>query len=470
LLYAWGYIPDPCPDDNIYYAHATLMTQDNHYTYGPGSTTIYPTNGGSDDWMYGEQTSKPKTFAYTPELGGGNDGFWCPIDRIVPIAQENMIQNLLAAAFAGSYAHVEDLTPNITNSITGAFEFEITRLGLSDGEYTVSITPVGNGITSTGDPVNFANLDILESQTGIISYALDPAISNGTQFSFLLSVDNGSYVVTDTIHKIFGEAIVLFEDDCNTIDNWTSTFWGLTSSQYHSAPQSITDSPGGAYPNNANRVITLNSPVELNDAVYAQLNFWARWEIEAGYDYTQILISTDNGTTWIPLSGNYTVTGTQYQAEGEPLYDGFQTTWVNEEIDITQYVGNSVKFRYKLKADNGVTEDGFYFDDFTVYSVEYNPVGIHELQSRADQIVVSGPMPNPAKDFVTISYLCNPSAVNPQMIICNLSGQNVFNEKISTETDQITISLTDLQPGVYFYKIRDEEGFSSATKKIIVAN
>jgi len=113
LLYPWGWTEEPCEDDATFFAHSVLMTADNNYTFGAGSTTIYPTNGGSDDWMYGEQTTKDKIFAYTPELGGGNDGFWCDLDRIVPIAQENMIQNLLAAAFSGLYADVSDVTPNL---------------------------------------------------------------------------------------------------------------------------------------------------------------------------------------------------------------------------------------------------------------------------------------------------------------------------------------------------------------------
>ena len=130
LLYPWGYTPELCPDDNIFHAHANLMTQDNHYVYGPSNITIYATNGSSDDWMYGEQTTKDKIFAFTPECGGDGDGFWCPIDRIIPIAQENMIQNILLAAFAGSYADVKDVTPTIVNNTAENFEFEITRLDL----------------------------------------------------------------------------------------------------------------------------------------------------------------------------------------------------------------------------------------------------------------------------------------------------------------------------------------------------
>ena len=123
LLYPWGWTEEPCEDDATFFAHSVLMTVDNHYTFGSGSTTIYPTNGGSDDWMYGEQTTKDKIFAYTPELGGSNDGFWCDLDRIVPIAQENMIQNILAAAFSGMYADVSDVTPHLFGQTSGYIKY-----------------------------------------------------------------------------------------------------------------------------------------------------------------------------------------------------------------------------------------------------------------------------------------------------------------------------------------------------------
>jgi carboxypeptidase T len=85
FLYPWGYTPEPCPDDNVFSEYAKRMTADNHYTYGPGSTTIYPTNGGSDDWMYGEQSTKEKILSWTPEVGNGGDGFWPQVSRIIPL-------------------------------------------------------------------------------------------------------------------------------------------------------------------------------------------------------------------------------------------------------------------------------------------------------------------------------------------------------------------------------------------------
>ncbi len=377
-----------------------------------------------------------------------------------------MIQNLLLAAFAGSYGKATEITPFITEQINGTLDFEFTRLGLAEGEYTLSIEPLSNYVLSTGDDLFFTGMEIMETQTGSISYTLDPLIGNGTIIQFLLSVDNGSYIISDTITKIFGTATQIFEDNCNTLGNWTSTYWNVTSEQYHSAPQSITDSPGGEYPNNANRMINLNSPIEISNAVYAELSFWARWEIEAGYDYVQVLISTDNGTSWTPLSGNYTVIGTFYQAEGEPLYDGFQTTWVKEEIDISEYIGNSVKFRFKLKADQGVTADGFYFDDLSVMVINESTTGL-ENQSIDNHNLVSEPFPNPANHSVQFKLNLPDDSQETYLRIFNAAGQQVYSERLESETSNLTIQVEDWTPGVYYYRL-EGDNIQFVSKKLII--
>lgn len=466
LLYAWGWSPEPCEDNDLYHAYAQLMTQDNNYTFGPGNTTIYSTNGGSDDWMYGEQTTKGKILAYTPELGGGNDGFWCPINRIVPIAQENMIQNLLAAAFAGSYADVVDLSPIVTSQTSGNIDFEITRLGLIESDFTVSLIPVGSNIISTGAPLSFPEMNILDMQSASISYSLDPSISSGEQFIFLLTVDNGSYILTDTLTKVYGTTEALFDDDCNTIANWTSTSWGLTTQSYHSSPKSITDSPTGEYQNNVTKTITMSSTIDLTTVVYALLNFWAKWEIEEGYDYVQVLISTNNGSSWTPLEGQYTVIGNGNQATGEPLYDGFQTEWVQEEIDLSEYIGNTVKFRFKLVSDFNVAEDGFYFDDLSVMVINESGTGL-ENQPVAIHNLISEPFPNPANHFVQFNLRLPENCQDTYLRIFNAAGQQIYSETLQNEQSNLIIPVEDWTPGIYYYRL-EGDNLQSVSRKLII--
>jgi len=80
LLVPWAYIDAwvPSPDSEEYYAMAESMTTHigvpNNYIFGTGMGTLgYEVNGSSDDWMYGEQTEKPKCIAFSPEVGSS---FW----------------------------------------------------------------------------------------------------------------------------------------------------------------------------------------------------------------------------------------------------------------------------------------------------------------------------------------------------------------------------------------------------------
>lgn len=465
LLSPWGYIEDLCPDHDIFMSFAEMMTQDNNYTYGPGSTTIYPTNGSSDDWMYGEQDEKPKILSYTPEVGSGNDGFWPPISRIIPLCQENMLQNILAARLAGKYADIDDTSPLTTGDFTGFFSFSIQRLGLIDStDFTVSIQPLGTEITEIGEPVVFSNLELLENDDDSISYSLDPSIQIGQEIKYLLSVDNDDFIVSDTITKIFGEAVIIFEDDGNTITNWSGG-WGISNDQYHSPTGSITDSPYGNYNNNQTNSTTLTQEIDLTNSVFAVLNFWAIWEIEAGWDYVQVKISTNGGSSWEPLSGKYTKPGNNNQASGEPLYDGFQTSWVKEEMNLQDYLGETVKFRFTLKSDTWVTENGFHFDDLTVSVIDVF-TSVDDL-SGAPDITISNPIPNPANSTVRFNYLIPEKMDYAKLAIYNSAGQQTGVYDLKKNHNNIIISVADWNPGIYYYSIISSES-RIKTKKLIV--
>jgi len=188
------------------------------------------------------------------------------------------------------------------------------------------------------------------------------------------------------------------------------------------------------------------------------LTFWAKWDIENDWDYVQLSISTDDGSTWIPLSGNYTNLGTgSFQPQGEPLYDNSTANaWVNEEIDLSSYIGESVKFKYQLVSDGAVTLDGFYFDDFQIINLLATPSGVN-INSESEISLY----PNPAKNCFFIS--------NKNLDINSISIIDINGRKIKTiiPTKKIAcISCNEIPSGIYFVKL-----FSNNlvyTKKLII--
>lgn len=183
--------------------------------------------------------------------------------------------------------------------------------------------------------------------------------------------------------------------------------------------------------------MTLSQPVVLTNAQQAWLEFWARWDIEDGYDYCVFELSTDNGSTWIPQCGKYTSRGSADQLQNEPLYDGTQNTWVKEYIDLSDYLGMSLKFRFRFVSDSYVDADGFYFDDFTVNAIIFD--GMEETVENVLTIY-----PNPATNEL---YMGNVSSGN--YYISDATGHVIQQGTL----DNGKLNVSKLAPGLYFITV-----------------
>ncbi|MBG14759.1 MAG: hypothetical protein CL853_00225 [Crocinitomicaceae bacterium] len=371
LLFPYGYDNNQfTPDHTTYLAISGMMTEYNGLGMIPKiSASLYPASGDSDDWMYGaDLATKPKIFAFTPEIG--DNGFWPPANDIETICNSMVYTNLTAAHLITNYASLVDGSPLTVDNTSGYFLYELQRLGLEDpSNFTVSINPISSNIVSVGGSNGHNNLSLLQVVNDSISFQLIGSIALGDVIEYELVVDNGQYLESYLVSKIYGTPTNVLTDNGNNLANWTvSQTWNTTTNDYYSPSSSITDSPNGNYSNNINKSITLNNAVDLTNAVGANMTFWAKWEIEDNWDYVQVEVSTDGGSTWTPQCGKYTNEGgpDQNAANGEPLYDGFQTSWVKEEINLSDYLGMSILVRFKIIADQGVREDGFYFDDFQI--------------------------------------------------------------------------------------------------------
>jgi hypothetical protein len=104
-LYPWGYIAENTPDHDTFVAIAESCAAYNGYEPGnPASGTCYVTNGNTDDWFYGEQSTKYKMYGFTPEVGGSDDGFHPDTTRIEQLILENLGANLYVIEAAEEYS------------------------------------------------------------------------------------------------------------------------------------------------------------------------------------------------------------------------------------------------------------------------------------------------------------------------------------------------------------------------------
>ncbi|MFT4599885.1 MAG: carboxypeptidase T [Arenicella sp.] len=275
----------------------------------------------------------------------------------------------------------------------------------------------------------------------------------------MLETDNGSWIRKDTIYKSFGLGTVVFTDDATNLDNWTGD-WSFTNEEFVSPNNCITDSPFSDYSNNTESDCELIQSLSLVNATYGYVNFWAQWEIENDWDYCQFMISIDGGSAWIPLCGKYTNQGGANQDFDNPLYDNFQTDWVFEEIDLDDYLGESdVRFKFHFIADGGVTEEGFYFDDFSLSTdADESTESITEI-ADLDVLIY----PNPTSSQITI-------AIEQIGEVAELEITNNLGQVISTQVPNGTntkISTSNLAEGVYFVNIITNDG-EKVTKRFTV--
>lgn len=468
VVYPWAYNDQLTPDSNEYRAYGAILTRENNYVYGTNMETVgYSTNGDADDWLYGEQSTKNKILSLTPEAT--TVGFWPPAADIVSGCQETMWQNLAVAHLIVIFGEVQDQSPSLINQLSTQANFDITRYGMMNGNFTVSVTPISANIQSVGVPKVFT-LNQFATASDSIAIQLNPSIQSGEVVRYVLNINNGYFTKGDTIERVYGNYATLFSDNNNSFTNWsnaaTNSNWQTTTTTYYSPTACITDSKTGNYSNNKTSEIFLNQTINLSNATDANVEFWAKWNVEADYDFVQVMAAGSNGN-YVPLCGLYTNAGTNNQDPNEPVFDGVQNTWVAEKMSLSDFVGQAVvNIKIRLVSDVWVNEDGFYFDDFKVTVLNPLSSGLNQI---SDNTFLGQNQPNPASLKVYIP-LEIPAGMNEKLSlrITNVLGQNMLNKTISSDSKGVEVEIENWEDGVYFYQLVGDK-YQSAVLKMVVA-
>lgn len=386
LIYPYGALVRETADSLIYREYAKDMTAFNGYVYGTDQQTVgYATRGNSDDFMYdGDLINNGKIFAMTPEVGSSGDGFWPATSRILPLAQENLHPNKYLSNVVGSYTVLQQRSI-VDSSGDGYTErgekfyikFTLRNKGLEAAQnVSLQFSTSNPGIQVPISPINFGNINSLSNKIDSVQCSIAALAQNGTSAKIFAAItEQSGRILYDTIPVLIGKKIVklVFSDSANNgTGNWSlGTSWGL-SSDNHTPPYSFTDSPSGQYSNSTDNIMALNTSLKLSGATDVKLKFWTKWAVETKWDFATVEASSNGGATWSTLKGKYSkpASGSGVQTSGTYGYDGTQTTWIEEEMDITQFISTQFKFRFRVRSDGSVTADGFYIDDIRllVYS------------------------------------------------------------------------------------------------------
>ncbi len=295
LLYGWGYIPANTPDHEAIAALADTLVEDNGYLAGnAASGAIYITNGDADDWGYGEQTTKPKIFAYTPEINSAAQGGFGPDETlIVPTFNLLLPMNMKLLRFADNpYRVVGPWAPD-QNVVQAPFGNAVSRISWQPQDPQDPNPASSYTIEGCYDPTTFTD-------------TATPALTGWTPGGF-------SYIA--------------------------GGFAG-----------------GGYYSGNLNNLfstITMAQPLVV-DATTDTLTFKVNYNVEIDYDYGYVDVSTDGGATWTPIPGNITTSSNPNGLNRGHGFTGSSGGWIDAIFPLTAYLGQDIGARVVYVTDGGV--------------------------------------------------------------------------------------------------------------------
>lgn len=127
---------------------------------------------------------------------------------------------------------------------------------------------------------------------------------------------------------------------------------------------------------------TLTRNVDIRSIDSASLTFWVNYDIEEFWDYAYVMVSNDDGSTWDILdterSNNSNPNGNGY---GSGL-TGKSLGWVQDSVDLSDYVGEQVLLRFEYITDDAVFSTGACLDDFEIPELEW----VDDTSTTADWI------------------------------------------------------------------------------------
>lgn len=120
----------------------------------------------------------------------------------------------------------------------------------------------------------------------------------------------------------------------------------------------------------------LTRTVDLREVPSATLQYAAYVDIEQGYDFAYVSVSTDSGRTWQGLAsphmqGADPADDPAGSALTERFYTGRQRNWVKERVDLTPFAGRQIQIRFEYVTDLILTYGGFALDNIAIPEIGF---------------------------------------------------------------------------------------------------
>jgi len=186
----------------------------------------------------------------------------------------------------------------------------------------------------------------------------------------------------------------------------------------------------------------------LYDTDSASVSFRARYILQSNLDFVYLEVSTDDGVTW---------------DQAGMAINGSSFTFEEISRNLDDYLGNSVRFRFRMITNSSGAREGIHIDDFSVYWESQTGITDNDLivPNRFD---LSQNYPNPFNASTRISFTLGKSGLT-QLTIYDILGRNVKTMLSETMTagyhDIIWNGKDDsgnnVASGIYLYRLQAED-------------
>ena len=323
FLYPWGYATLDTPEHDVFSAIGDSVSSQNGYRSGnPKSGAIYLTNGGMDDWVYGDTAARPAIFGFTFEVNTAAQGGFGPSDTLIPSTCELNWGPLLTLLRYGDEPR-RILPPERPSKPW----FVATTSGV-DIRWSVA----------TPDP---HNPPVRHDVRKIASYMTG----------------------TDNAESGFGA--------------WDSVLFSWSTTRKSSGLRSFWSGSGNS------RVSALTSKGAVDAAPGESLVVMAYWDLENNFDYWYFEASEDGGATWVRLPGNFTtVSNPNGKNEGNGVTGSSGGIFRRAAFTWGIMGGRQVLVRFRCATDPANAGEGLYLDDIAPTPFE---TGITDTDTQSEE-------------------------------------------------------------------------------------
>ncbi len=330
-IHAWGYDYLYTEDHDLFSELGWKMSAYNDYLVGPGWMNLYTTNGGANDWMYGD-TLHSVIYSYVVEIATWQQGgFWPPEQLILPLSQAQLEPNLLIAGYADDPRRA--LRPQAP-----------------------IVTP-------------------LDTVTGPFNLTWNP------------NTDPSNPPVSYDVIELRGRSVIVNNLETNPDSEWVMDGFLWSASRSYSGDRSF-------WSNAQNNSVTIAAAAETYSVDSGDtLTFWTYFNIEDGWDYGYVQVSRDGGYAFTSLEGNITTNTNPHHANLGNGITGVSNGWIRAEFDISAYAGENIILRFIYVTDDYTLNEGWFIDDIHPW-VSYGGTALL-AQSHPDTFLNVDPGCNP---------------------------------------------------------------------------